>query len=73
MNRASLGRELLDRASWTRTTLKFWLKIFTWHMRSYDLQAHDLDITRELLDPASSARKRYFQSHNHWQNICDKL
>ena len=32
------------------------------HMRSYDLQAHDLDITRELLDSVSSARKRYFQS-----------
>ena len=32
------------------------------HMRSYDLQAHGLDITRELLDSASSARKRYFQS-----------
>ena len=32
------------------------------HMRSYDLQAHDLDITRELLDSASSVRKRYFQS-----------
>ena len=32
------------------------------HMRSYDLQAHDLDITRELLDFASSTRKRYFQS-----------
>ena len=31
-------------------------------MRSYDLQAHDVDITRELLDSASSARKRYFQS-----------
>ena len=32
------------------------------HMQSYDLQAHDLDITRELLDSVSSARKRYFQS-----------
>ena len=31
-------------------------------MRSYDLQAHDLDITRELLDSVSSLRKRYFQS-----------
>ena len=31
-------------------------------MRSYDLQAHDLDITRELLDSVSSARKPYFQS-----------
>ena len=31
-------------------------------MRSYDLQAHGVDITRELLDSASSARKRYFQS-----------
>ena len=32
------------------------------HMWSYDLQAHDLDITLELLDSASSVRKRYFQS-----------
>ena len=32
------------------------------HMWSYDLQAHDLDITRELLDSVSSARKLYFQS-----------
>ena len=31
------------------------------HMRSDDLQAHDFDITRELLDSVSSARKRYFQ------------
>ena len=31
-------------------------------MRNYDLQAHDLDITRELLDSVSSARKCYFQS-----------
>ena len=27
----------------------------------YGLQAHDLDITPELLDYVSSARKRYFQ------------
>ena len=27
------------------------------HMRSYDLQADDLDITHELLDSVSSARK----------------
>ena len=32
------------------------------HMQSYDLQAHDLDITSELLDSVSSARKGYFQS-----------
>ena len=32
------------------------------YMWSYDLQAHDLDITRELLDSVSSARKLYFQS-----------
>ena len=32
------------------------------HMHSYDLQAHDLDITRKLLDSVSSARKHYFQS-----------
>ena len=32
------------------------------HMQSYDLQVHDLDITHELLDSVSSARKRYFQS-----------
>ena len=32
------------------------------HMQSYDLQADDLDITRELLDSVSSARKCYFQS-----------
>ena len=31
-------------------------------MRSYDLQAHDLDISRELLDSVSSARKLYCQS-----------
>ena len=31
-------------------------------MRSYDLQVHDLDIARKLLDSVSSARKRYFQS-----------
>ena len=31
-------------------------------MWSYDLQAHDLDITLELLDSVSSARKLYFQS-----------
>ena len=32
------------------------------HKRSYDLQAHNLDIARELLESASSARKRDFQS-----------
>ena len=32
------------------------------HMRSYDLQAHDLDIKYELLDFVSSERKRHFQS-----------
>ena len=32
------------------------------HMRSYDLQADDLDITRELLYSVGSARKCYFQS-----------
>ena len=32
------------------------------HMRSYDLQVHDLDISHELLDSVSSARKHYFQS-----------
>ena len=31
-------------------------------MWSYGLQAHDLNITRELLDSISSARKCYFQS-----------
>ena len=31
-------------------------------MRNYDLQAHDLHITRELLNSVSSARKCYFQS-----------
>ena len=33
-----------------------------YHMQSYDLQAHDLDITHELLNFVSSARKHYFQS-----------
>ena len=32
------------------------------HMQSKDLQAYDLDITRELLHSVGSARKRYFQS-----------
>ena len=32
------------------------------HMRSYDLQAHDLDIKYELLDFVSSERKHHFQS-----------
>ena len=31
-------------------------------MRSYDLLADDLDITRKLLDSVSSARKHYFKS-----------
>ena len=31
-------------------------------MRSYDLHTLDLDITPELLDSVSSAKKRYFQS-----------
>ena len=32
------------------------------HMQIYDLQADDLDITRELLNSVGSARNRYFQS-----------
>ena len=32
------------------------------HMQNYDLQADDLDITRELLNSVGSARNRYFQS-----------
>ena len=32
------------------------------HMLSHDLQTHDLDITRELLDSVISARKLCFQS-----------
>ena len=31
-----------------------------YHMESYDLEAHYLDVTRELLDSVSSARKCYF-------------
>ena len=50
--------------------VNFWLNIFSrkvqllrdYPMRSYYLQAHDLDITRELLVSVSSARKRYFWS-----------
>ena len=32
------------------------------HMQSYDLQAHNLDITHECFDSVSSTRKRYFQN-----------
>ena len=42
------------------------------HMQSYDLQAHDLGITHELLDSVSSARKRYFQNQKKKSLTKDK-
>ena len=42
------------------------------HMRSYDLQADDLDITHELLDSGSSARKCYFQSQKERSLVKEK-